>query len=988
MKPLFCFFTFTLLAVMAHAQVLDAVYKPQAKLYEAQLAGDCSMGLRNDSGRWVVQPVYSSIREFYTVYGQASWWIFSPDGMSYGLLDSKGQERLPARYLDIAPLQHYGSYTFGSRFVMAKLKDDYGIVRNDNTIIVPMVYSSMAPAFEGPPFFYMRKPDSTAVYDTTGHLLVPPRKGYVSFFTNGHALTWQREKSFYDNHFYIVRYELGFVDSTGRELYPGIFDATEFESDHGALVQKKGRWGFVNWSGDTLLPFDYSRVELMKGTNYCIVVKDGRQGLIDQRGNWILPAEYDSIQPPSKTGVIPVQRNGHWQIFNPRGYFNAGIQPEHIESYRLYDYSNTVYEFTFAQSNGLTGLLSDSGYWLIPPKYTAAGRIGGGGGYPEKTFWGVENDTLNVFYFTLRKHPADRPAPPLQHLQQLNNTSDSAWVLEGNRVRIFEMQFRFVQTKGKAALSSKPASDVKAPAYDVTLDRIRFEGLYTKEKNIFRNENTSVVTDAHGKLLLPPLPYLLKPLDNGAYMAQGPKGNGIIDAAGKIIVPPVYKNAAPLWLSRVAGDTPPDSLHNDHHYYVETAAGHFGAYDSLGRLVLDTQYFEIHHFLERDGYWMVKYFNKAYYTWQFLDAKEHLLGEAIHYPEISGRYASCYGAKNYSLVSLRGDHPPVESHLHNITPAGYGRFTFTHKYKKGLVDGRGHELLPARFGTLGPLVNGYSIVRRKDAYGLVDSNGVFIIPLERRPLYACGRSLRSYFNGSPFSDPRSSYLPHMGDTLPPAAGRIQNVFVNGRYELLADSVSVPQQQLINNYILETVMKKSATFTGSYQFNSAIIKPGIASSYYYRNLAMEDLRIEAITGHTFTLRTLTSRYSYSKVIDSNSETFDNYVIENGRIREVDFKSLFLPNSGYAQAVNGMVLNFLREHAPENFIHACGKPGAPSFNNFIITKDGLQLCIENERKFDSSSSPESFLPARRLNLTIPYTTLKPYIDPQGPLGEFIR
>ena len=100
----------------------------------------------------------------------------------------------------------------------------------------------------------------------------------------------------------------GFLDLSGHEIVPLIYDdARSFSSDL-AAVCKDGKWGFVDKTGKDVISLSYDQVFSFSGS-LAVISADGKQGLIDKTGNIILPIEYDNVTENENGGFVAIKDN-------------------------------------------------------------------------------------------------------------------------------------------------------------------------------------------------------------------------------------------------------------------------------------------------------------------------------------------------------------------------------------------------------------------------------------------------------------------------------------------------------------------------------------------------------------------------------------------------------------------------------------------------------------------------------------------------------
>ena len=112
---------------------------------------------------------------------------------------------------------------------------------------------------------------------------------------------------------------LQIIDRTGaviKELPKEVAQCSMYARGMAAFQNDNGLWGFINTSGDTIVPANYSTVNLFLYDDYAMVIDSNQQGdstvsfsVIDKGGKVMFTSttsEYQPIQPYYLHGVLPV----------------------------------------------------------------------------------------------------------------------------------------------------------------------------------------------------------------------------------------------------------------------------------------------------------------------------------------------------------------------------------------------------------------------------------------------------------------------------------------------------------------------------------------------------------------------------------------------------------------------------------------------------------------------------------------------------------
>lgn len=146
---------------------------------------------------------------------------------------------------------------------------------------------------------------------------------YVMDFKEGRALVQKDGK-------------YGFVDKDGTVVIPLIYDDAAQRFEEGtARVKKDRKWGFVDKEGTVVVPLIYDNVALNFSEGRAMVNKDRKWGFVDKDGTVVIPLIYDGVGNFSE-GWAMVKKDGKWgyvdkkgtvvipRIYDDAGYFSEG----------------------------------------------------------------------------------------------------------------------------------------------------------------------------------------------------------------------------------------------------------------------------------------------------------------------------------------------------------------------------------------------------------------------------------------------------------------------------------------------------------------------------------------------------------------------------------------------------------------------------------------------------------------------------------------
>ena len=107
----------------------------------------------------------------------------------------------------------------------------------------------------------------------------------------------------------VVLTKAGFIDKTGKEVIPVVFDYADSFGDGLALVAYKGLFGFINHKGQEVIPYMFQGAGIFSETTPSLagVMLFGKWGFINKEGKVVIPFIYDKIGGFFQNDCIEVQ---------------------------------------------------------------------------------------------------------------------------------------------------------------------------------------------------------------------------------------------------------------------------------------------------------------------------------------------------------------------------------------------------------------------------------------------------------------------------------------------------------------------------------------------------------------------------------------------------------------------------------------------------------------------------------------------------------
>lgn len=293
-------------------------------------------GLIDTTGRTVVPPLYDDLD--YPSDDRVSVVRHS----RFGFTDLQGNVVIPLQY----PL----AATFSQkRAVVAQYIDSfflfYTYIDTLGTPLFPPVFQNAAPFSEG--VAPVRKYERWGLIDTLGNeilqcrfeLITPPDHGFffagddigMALFSirsgNIRQLTpplYKPVSPFSQNRIGVSRDDRqGFLDLTGDEIIPCKYDEVGLFRQGRSLVRIDNHYGIIDTLGNIILPIEYDDLS-PKGRKYvyfdslALVEKNGRLGFVDLQGNLVVPLKLQQAYHFSQ-GLAAVKYEGHWGYLDTHG---------------------------------------------------------------------------------------------------------------------------------------------------------------------------------------------------------------------------------------------------------------------------------------------------------------------------------------------------------------------------------------------------------------------------------------------------------------------------------------------------------------------------------------------------------------------------------------------------------------------------------------------------------------------------------------------
>ena len=125
----------------------------------------------------------------------------------------------------------------------------------------------------------------------------------------------------------------GFLDLSGNEIVPLVYDEAYPFSGGLAAVCRNGKWGFVDKTGKEVVAIGFDTASRFGGS-LAVVSIGGKWGLIDKEGKTVLPTEYDSVIESENGGFVASKDkealllDASGKTAGPEGYSYIYLNPD------------------------------------------------------------------------------------------------------------------------------------------------------------------------------------------------------------------------------------------------------------------------------------------------------------------------------------------------------------------------------------------------------------------------------------------------------------------------------------------------------------------------------------------------------------------------------------------------------------------------------------------------------------------------------------
>jgi hypothetical protein len=175
----------------------------------------------------------------------------------------------------------------------------------------------------------------------------------------------------------------GFIDITGKTIIPFLYEkignvetttiyagkeeyCASYFSEGLCHVLSNGKWGYIDKTGKTVIPFQYEDADCFS-EGLAVVKQNGKYGYIDKTDKTVIPFQYEYADRFSE-GLAIVKQNGKRGYIDKTGKTVIPFQYESVDRFR------DGFAVVSDQSVYKLGIINKAGTWIIQPQFTSIER--------------------------------------------------------------------------------------------------------------------------------------------------------------------------------------------------------------------------------------------------------------------------------------------------------------------------------------------------------------------------------------------------------------------------------------------------------------------------------------------------------------------------------------------------------------------------------------------------------------------------------------
>tara|TARA_B100000809_G_scaffold243709_1_gene268974 strand:- start:10 stop:1239 length:1230 start_codon:yes stop_codon:yes gene_type:complete len=264
---------------------------------------DNHVGLVNNNGKIIVQPIYSRIGYFKEGLAAVETYIRAKNNYNHiikkslGYIDKSGKLMIPMNFESIDGERK----DFSEGLAVFKRNNKYGYINRKGRTVISPIYTNAFQFNDGLAIVYKGK--EAYSIDKEGNIIVDFFPLYKSHFGEKSLRILMYNSRYRDQKIALKGYKDGVatfcvVDKKGNTLFMKPFDMIH-DFENGIAVAKGENWGLINEKGENVTPLHFKSVNKFNEELYIVrEIETGKTGIINKNGEYICPLIYQNIFNP------------------------------------------------------------------------------------------------------------------------------------------------------------------------------------------------------------------------------------------------------------------------------------------------------------------------------------------------------------------------------------------------------------------------------------------------------------------------------------------------------------------------------------------------------------------------------------------------------------------------------------------------------------------------------------------------------------------
>lgn len=376
---------------------------------------NCSYGLKDKNGAWVLEPIYTLVLEYTSGY------YLVKDPLGDGIVTPSGKWLIECKYdqIDVQMAQwnivdnfryapNTASVSNEGFFLIGTKGDEKHLINSRGKTIRKMTRDA-ALGKDGQTHFLIHEesPARATYMDTSGNVFIDRMEGKIlPFLGRDYSLNGA---SFQDVN-RVVSGKVRLIDKRGKVLLDDVFDMAMIASKDRICFRKNGKHGMMKTNGEMIIAPEYQWEIALTNPDYhtngwVITANNGKKGVIRADGQRIVAPVYDKVystnrndqlgwvvEEGTKKGVVDLEGNflvpleydeiTRFLFLNEKslkevgfvvrkGPLNGIIRPKISRSpVKFYDFLEPIseYSYSFSEAIGLGFIIQENGkYGVLKP---------------------------------------------------------------------------------------------------------------------------------------------------------------------------------------------------------------------------------------------------------------------------------------------------------------------------------------------------------------------------------------------------------------------------------------------------------------------------------------------------------------------------------------------------------------------------------------------------------------------------------------------